>query len=95
MTKLLRTFLLLLTLFAYGGQVVAAEGHEHGGHDQSHVCAVCVFGALPGEPTTSTAETLPPDVHGHAEAVDGAHVAPPPALAPLDVSFATSPPTVA
>lgn len=92
MKTILRTFLVLSVLLAYGVQVAAAEQHVHGAHERTH-CAVCVFGSLPGEPATTTAEALPPDAFGTSEAWVGAHVAPPPALTPLDVSFSTSPPT--
>lgn len=91
MRSLLRFFLLLL-LLAYGTHAVEQVQHIHVSGDR-HLCTTCTFGALPGEPAATFAEPLPPDLHLPGAKLLALRQPPPPALAPLDVSFSTSPPS--
>jgi hypothetical protein len=90
-----KVVLLLIGLGVYSVQAAAAEHHSHGWQEQK-ACAACILHDTPAtRPTAVVVSPLPPPPVCPLYRSAHQDIDPPPALAPSDVSFATSPPRVA
>lgn len=92
-TLRLRLLLLFAILGVFALQALASQHHVHELREEPG-CAACILHASPAQEPDAVVEALPPPDAPRHHATATLPVAPPPALEPGDVSFATSPPTV-